>query len=174
MHAEAKCRVRPDIGVGRIAHAAEKFGRAAAMRGAEMLKLGYSVDQVVHDYGDICQAVTALAFERNVQISADEFRTLNGCLDDAIADAVASFCSARQVLINGKAQTLHDRLIEFSDEHCRLVDIATQAFSAIKSGHVGLTGATSTLLMHTFKELSTLPERTLAETLPLAESAAAA
>jgi len=36
------------------------IGRAAALHGAEMLRLGYSVDQVVHDYGDVCQSVTDL------------------------------------------------------------------------------------------------------------------
>src|SRR3984885_3285880 len=71
------------------------IGRAAALHGAELLRLGYSVDQVVHDYGGVCQSVTALAVEQNIPISTDEFRTLNRCLDDAIADAVAAFGSAR-------------------------------------------------------------------------------
>ncbi|MCY7389611.1 MAG: hypothetical protein LH481_16400 [Burkholderiales bacterium] len=101
-----------------------EIGGAAALHGAELLRLGYSIDQVVHDYGDVCQAVTNLAFERKVKITVDEFRTLNRCLDNAIAEAVTAFGSARQILINGQAQTLHDRQKGFSDEHRRLVDIA--------------------------------------------------
>ena len=50
--------------------------------------LGYTADQVVHDYGDLCQAITDLAFERDAPFAVDEFRTLNRCLDNAIADAV--------------------------------------------------------------------------------------
>jgi hypothetical protein len=73
-----------------------EIGRAAALHGAELLRLGYSVDQVVHDYGDLCQSVTALAVEQEVPISIDEFRTLNRCLDNAIADAVTSFGRCRQ------------------------------------------------------------------------------
>src|SRR3984957_3731261 len=103
-----------------------EIGRAAALHGAELLRLGFSVDQVVHDYGDICQSVTALAVEQNIPISTDEFRTLNRCLDNAIADAVASFGRARQVLINDQTATLHQRLNSFSDEQKRLVDIAIQ------------------------------------------------
>lgn len=152
-----------DVAGSEATPAASEIGRAAALHGAELLRLGYSVDQVVHEYGDICQSVTAIAVELHAKISADEFRTLNRCLDDAIADAVASFGSARQISINDQAQTLHDRLSAFSDEHQRLVDIAIQSYSAIKTGNVGLTGATGTLLIHTLSELRSLAERTLPE-----------
>ena len=50
--------------------------QGAALHGAELSRLGYSVDQVVHDYGDVCQAVTELAVEHKAPISNDEFRTL--------------------------------------------------------------------------------------------------
>jgi len=30
------------------------IGRAAALHGAELLRRGFTVDQVVHDYGDVC------------------------------------------------------------------------------------------------------------------------
>ena len=40
------------------------IGRGAAIHGAELLRRGFTVDQVVHDYGDVCQCVTALAVER--------------------------------------------------------------------------------------------------------------
>jgi hypothetical protein len=143
--------------------ASSEISRAAALHGAELLRLGYSVDQVVHEYGDVCQSVTEIAVELHAKIAADEFRTLNRCLDDAIADAVASFGSARQISINDQAETLHDRLSAFSDEHLRLVDIAIQSYSAIKTGNVGLTGATGTLLVHTLSELRSLAERTLPE-----------
>src|ERR1700676_4014327 len=143
-----------------------EFGHAAALRGAELLRLGYSIDLVVHEYGDVCQSVTAIAVEQNANISADEFRTLNRCLDDAIADAVVSFGSVRQIAINDQARTLRDRLGAFSDEHRRLVDIVTQAYSAIKTGNVGLTGATGTLLTHTLSELRSLGERSLSEIHP--------
>src|ERR1700691_4371088 len=64
--------------------APDDIGRAAALHGAELLRLGFSVDQVVHDYGDVCQSVTEMAGEQQAPISTDEFRTLNRCLDNAI------------------------------------------------------------------------------------------
>ena len=59
--------------------------------GHELLLQGFTVSQVVHDYGDVCQAITELAVEMNAPISTDDFRMLNKCLDDAIAGAVTEF-----------------------------------------------------------------------------------
>ena len=49
---------------------------------------GFTVSQVVHDYGDVCQSITDLALQLNAPINVEDFRTLNRCLDDAIASAV--------------------------------------------------------------------------------------
>jgi hypothetical protein len=143
--------------------ASTDIGRAAALHGAELLRRGFSVDQVVHDYGDVCQCVTALAVEEQVAISTDEFRTLNRCLDNAIADAVASFGSARQKALDLEAATLQQRLVAFVDEYRRLNDIARQSLTAIKSGSIGINGATGTLLAVTLEELHSLSDRALPE-----------
>jgi hypothetical protein len=137
------------------------------------MRLGFSVDQVVHDYGDVCQCVTALAVEQDVSISTDEFRTLNRCLDNAIADAVASFGSVRQTSIDLKAETSQQRLLAFAAEHRRLVDIGIQSLNAIRTGNIGISGATGTLLAHTLGELRSLTDRTLPE-IPLASPSAKA
>ena len=75
------------------------MGVSATAHGKELLKLGFTVDQVVHDYGDLCQAITDLAFERDAPFSIDEFRTLNRCLDNAIADAVTEFSFQREATL---------------------------------------------------------------------------
>jgi hypothetical protein len=138
-----------------------EMGRAAALHGAELLRRGFTVDQVVHDYGDVCQSVTALAVEQKEPISADEFRTINRCLDNAIADAVASFGSAHQTSIDRQTETLQQRLAVFADEHRRLMDIAIQSFTAIRTGNIGISGATGTVLAHSLEELRSLTDRTL-------------
>ena len=153
------------------APAPAEVGRTAALHGAELRRQGYSVGQVVHDYGDVCQSVTELASEHRLSITVDEFRTLNQCLDNAIADAVTSYGISRQLLIDNQAQTLHRRLNNFTDEHRRLVDIAIQSFFAIKAGNVGYTGATASLLMHTLGELRSLVERSLPEIHLISEAA---
>ncbi len=137
--------------------------RIAALHGSEMLRAGFSVGQVVHGYGDVCQSVTELAVEQNALISAEEFHTFNRCLDDAIANAVTGFGQAKQTVIDDRAKTLQSRLNEYSEEQRRLVDIAIQAFSVIRTGTIGLTGATGTLLLHTMNELRALADRVLTE-----------
>jgi hypothetical protein len=137
--------------------------RAAAIHGADLLRQGYTVEQVVHDYGDVCQSVTELASEQDTEISTFELGILNRSLDDAIAEAVTSYGSARQVLSNDQAETIQQRLTVFSDEHQRLVGIALHSYAAIKTGNVGLTGSTGALLIHTLEELRSLAARALPE-----------
>lgn len=135
------------------------IGRAAALHGAELLRRGFTVDQVVHDYGDVCQCVTALAVERQTPISTDEFRTLNRCLDNAIADAVASFGEARQLTLERQAESSQQRHADYTADHQRLVAIALQSYRAIKTGNIAIAGATGLLLEHTLTELGALTSR---------------
>src|SRR3990170_1662955 len=50
-----------------------EIGATAAQHGRELLRCGFTVDQVVHNYGDLCQAITDLAFERRVPVAGNEF-----------------------------------------------------------------------------------------------------
>jgi hypothetical protein len=145
------------------APAPTEIGRAAALHGAELLRRGFSIDQVVHDYGDVCQSVTALAEEQNEPISTDEFRTLNRCLDNAIADAVVSFGAAHLTSIERQTENLQQRLVAYTSEHRRLVDIASHSLAALKTGTIGVSGATGILLSHALDELRSLTERVLPE-----------
>ena len=40
-----------------------EIGRSAGLHGHELLHQGFTVGQVVHDYGDVCQAITEMAVE---------------------------------------------------------------------------------------------------------------
>ena len=140
-----------------------EIGRAATLHGTELLRLGYSVDQVVHHYGDVCQAVTEMAVAKEQDITADEFRTLNRCLDEAIADAVTAFADERENAMLLQTTDLHQRLGALAEEQRRLVDLALQTFSAIQTGNVGANGATGSALVKTLTELQDLIDRTLPE-----------
>jgi len=133
----------------------QSIGRAAALHGAELLRLGYTVDQVVRDYGDVCQTVTQMAIEQKATIAIDEFRTLNRCLDDAIADAVVAFGRDRQSSAEHR-EALQNRLESIAEDQRRLIDTALQAFSAVRTGSIGFSGATGMVLMHTLLELRDL------------------
>src|SRR4026208_643878 len=64
------------------------LGASAAKHGGELRTLGFNISQVVHDYGDICQAITEGRVEQHLPITTGESHTLNRCLDTAIAEAV--------------------------------------------------------------------------------------
>src|SRR5579864_4777770 len=119
----------------------------AALHGRELSQQGFTVDQVVHDYGDLCQAITDLAFERSAPIEIDEFRTLNRCLDNGIADAVTEYAFQRSSLMESNGvKALNERLGFLAHELRNLLHTATLAVTAIKAGNVGMTGATGAVL----------------------------
>lgn len=141
-----------------------ELGSGAALHGRELLQHGFSIDQVVHDYGDLCQAITDLAFERNAPIAIDEFRTLNRCLDNGIAEAVTEYAYQRNsAMANTGVQALNERLGFMAHELRNLLHTATLAFTAIKAGGVGAAGSTGAVLERSLIGLRTLVDRSLAD-----------
>jgi hypothetical protein len=65
--------------------------KSAIQHGHDLPLHGFTVSQVVHDYGDICQAISELAVQLNASVSTDDFRMLNRCLDEAIARAATHY-----------------------------------------------------------------------------------
>jgi hypothetical protein len=144
--------------------AAVEGSRTAALHGKELLDEGYSVDQVVHGYGDICQAVTELAKENNAPVTVDEFHTFNRLLDNAIADAVSSYGLHRDKSASDHgAEDLHERLGRLADEQRKLLETALKALDALKVGNIGLMGATGTLLEDSLMKLRDLIDKSLPE-----------
>jgi hypothetical protein len=45
---------------------------SAALYGHDLLRQGFSVDELVHEYGDVCQAVTELAVELDAPVSVSD------------------------------------------------------------------------------------------------------
>jgi hypothetical protein len=150
---------------GGDADALSEIGVTAAAHGKQLLELGYSVDQVVHDYGDLCQSITDLAFERDAPFAVDEFRTLNRCLDNAIADAVTAFVAERDVgMAIQQSSAAVERLGFLVYEIRASVQVANVAFRALETGPLGIGGATGALLKQSLLDLSTLVNRSLPET----------
>ena len=129
--------------------------RTAAVHGKELLDKGYTVEQVVHGYGDICQSVTELATQTAVPISVEEFHTFNRLLDSAIADAVSSYGSHREASVSAEWRS------SLGDEQRRLLATALKAFVALKTGNLGLRGATGTLLEMSLTRLRDLIDKSL-------------
>jgi signal transduction histidine kinase len=142
-----------------------EIGLAARLHGEELLRHGYTVEQVVHAYGDLCQAITELALADSVPIRVDEFRTLNRCLDNAIAGSVTAFQEQREVwMAERQADAFRERWGVFAHELRNFVSTATQAMNAIRTGKVGLSGPTGKILNRCFAGLHNLVDRALADT----------
>jgi signal transduction histidine kinase len=140
------------------------ISESAVLHGRYLLSQGFTVSQVVHDYGDVCQSITDLAIELNAPISTDEFRTLNRCLDDAIAGAVTEFGRGRnQSTLDGELARGTERLGFFAHELRNLMNTAILAFDVLKRGDVGVAGSTGKVLQRNLLGARDLIARSLAE-----------
>jgi signal transduction histidine kinase len=127
---------------------------SAAAHGQSLLKLGFSVDQVVHDYGDLCQAITDLAFERDAPFSVPEFRTLNRCLDNAIASAVSAFSSQRDAAVaRRQGEELNERVGLLVHELRNALATASYATAALELGNLPMSGSTGAVLKRSLEML---------------------
>ena len=140
-----------------------EIGETATRHGRELLQHGYTIDQVVHDYGDLCQAIMDLARERNAPFEIEEYGTLNRCLDNAIADAVTEFSQQHNTaLAENAVQALNEQLAFLAHELRNQIHTALLALTAIQSGTVGATGSTGAVLERSLIALRDLVGRALA------------
>ena len=135
-----------------------EMAQSALRHGGELRRAGFTVAQVVHGYGDICQAVTELAIELDVSIAADEFRTLNRCLDEAIAQAVTEHARLQELALSDRGT---ERLGFFAHELRNVLANATLAFEVLKGGTVAVGGSTGMVLGRNLFALRDLIDRSL-------------
>lgn len=139
--------------------------QAASQHGLDLLRNGFPVEEVVYGYGDLCQAVTDLAVERNATIENHEFRILNHCLDKAIADALISY----SVRPGNSIQGLHEHLGFLAHELRNHLQTATLALAAIRAGAVGAAGATAAVLDRSMTGMCNLVNRSLNDVRAMAQ-----
>jgi signal transduction histidine kinase len=142
------------------AHSQRAIGSTATRHGSDLLALGFTVSQVVHDYGDICQAVTELAIEQNAPITTDEFKTLNGCLDTAIAEAVTEHA---RITAESRSNEESERSGQIAHETRDLLNTAILAYQTLKRGTVAINGSTGAVLGRSLMGLRDLVDSTLSD-----------
>lgn len=141
-----------------------EIGVTAAAHGKALLSLDYTVDQVVHDYGDLCQAVTELADERDAPFSVEEYRTLNRCLDNAIADAVTEFSAHRDIAIELRQTSEGNRRVGYLMHELRnALSSASLAAAAMRSGNLSANGQTAAVLKRSHATMARLINQSLDE-----------
>ena len=145
----------------------KEIGRTASQHGHDLLLQGLSISQVVHDYGDVCQTVTELAVETEAPISTEDFRTLNRCLDDAIAGAVTTYgreSQERASMEHKEATARSNERVSFLVHELRnLVNTGIVAFEVLKTGNVGVSGSTGAVLQRSLLGLRDLIAQSLDE-----------
>jgi hypothetical protein len=128
------------------------IAKTAALHGRDLVRLGFSVDEVVHDYGDVCQAITELAVELSAPISSAEFHTLNRCLDNAIAAAVTAWTEDRKSKLSATAPIATSR----DEKLRRLVSGSLAIFEMLREGKIGTGGTSATILGTHLEEMRDL------------------
>ncbi len=125
------------------------IAKTAALHGLDLSGIGFSIEDVVHDYGDVCQAVTELAVELDSPISVADFHTLNRCLDNAIASAASAWSVDRRAgLSTTAAQQRDDRLRD-------LVSGALVVFDQLRAGTIAAGGSAGDVLGRNLVEMQT-------------------
>ncbi|MEP7069093.1 MAG: hypothetical protein ABI789_07635, partial [Usitatibacter sp.] len=136
--------------------ALSEMGETATLRGRELFRDGFTIDQVVHDYGDLCQAITELAFELNAGISIEEFHTLNRCLDNAIADAVREYAYGQGVLAAEVERIALVNQGAFIHELRNYMSSINHAFSLINKNVVPANGAVASVVIRSLSGMQAL------------------
>lgn len=137
------------------------IAETALQHGRELLDRGFTVSQVVHDYGDVCQAITELAIETDAAFSAADFGKLNWCLDEAIAGAVTEY--GRKPDPPAVAAMGAERLGFFAHELRNLISVAIVSFDVLRAGSVGIGGSTGSVLHRSLLGMRALIAQSLAE-----------
>ena len=139
---------------------ASAIGESAARHGRELRALGFNISQVVHDYGDICQAITEVALEQQLPITTEEFHTLNRCLDTAIAEAVTEH--SRVTAETSRTEEI-ERTGQLAHELRDVLHSAMLAFNTLKVGTVAINGSTGAILGRSLMTLRDLVDNTLSD-----------
>lgn len=126
---------------------------ATTLHGGEARRLGYSVSQVVHGYGVICQAITEAADAEGSPITAAEFGTLNLSLDVAIAEALTGYeTSSNEASASGAERAKVDLVHQLRNA----LTCAVVAHTMIAKGLVGVGGSTNSMLARNLQRMTVL------------------
>jgi signal transduction histidine kinase len=145
--------VRPD----------SEVSEAARLHGRDLLEQGFTLEQVVRDYGDLCQVVTNLAYETGSPIGVAEFRTFNRCLDNAIAGSVTEYARHSTESSRGISDAPKSGIGPLAHELRNYLNTAMLVVAAIKTGNVAISGATGGVLDRSLLGMRNLIDHALAE-----------
>jgi K+-sensing histidine kinase KdpD len=164
-------RLELEQGIPRFLHELEQAlchqsgaATAAVQHGEDLFRGGFTIAQVVYDYGDVCQTITELAIECSAPITTEEFRALNNCLDSAIASAVTAYAHQHDLDVAAEvASHANQHLGLIAHDLRSMLTGATLAFQILRDGSVGIQGSTGDVLGRSLIGLSDRIDRLLTE-----------
>lgn len=139
-------------------------GDTAAGHGKELPGCDFSIDQVVHDYGDLCRSIVELAAQQAAPITADELVILNARLDNVGAGEATESAPRRETTRADEGGSgRSERLAALAHELRNLLNTTIVATAAIKAGSVGFNGATAAALDRSLAGIREVIDRVLTE-----------
>jgi signal transduction histidine kinase len=141
--------------------AEDAIGSAAARHAAgALLEKGWSVSQVVHDYGAVRQAITELATAKGAGIGLEELGALSRCLDSAMAETVAEYARLKDEATSHREV---ERLGQVGHDLRNQLQTALLSFRALKKGTVDIGGSAGDALGRSLDRLRDLIDTRLSE-----------
>ena len=132
----------------------------ATKHGGHLFGLGFTIGELVHAYGAVCQALMELGGQRGAAFTPHDYELLNRILDVAIAAAVSEHERRGNEEIVRRDIT---NVAALAHELRNAVAAATEAFRIIREGSVGVGGHTADVLQRSLIRIAALTDRTVAE-----------
>jgi signal transduction histidine kinase len=126
---------------------------AAARHARALLESGWAISQVVHDYGDLREAIAELAAEQGRASVAEEPRALSRGVDQAIADGVAEYARLKDEATSHREV---ERLGRVTHELRNQLQTALLSLRALRSGKADIGGSAGDALGRSLARLREL------------------
>jgi signal transduction histidine kinase len=137
-----------------------EIGATAMRHGANLMRAGKPATEAVQAYGDVCQAVTQLATEQSIEISAADFGVFNSCLDHAIGNAVGEHA---RITEESRAADEVQRLGHAAHELRDHLQTARLAFETLRRSLRLADDVSGMMLGRSLMNLTAVVDRTLAD-----------
>lgn len=137
-----------------------EIGASAMLHGAELLRSGITIRQVVQGYAHIGQAVAELTAELGVPSAVRDLDTMRLCLDVAVAEAVSEYTRQREENLVGQSV---EQLGFLAHEMRNALNTATLAHDALQVGGIAPNSITAGILGRSLVKMRDLVNRSLAD-----------
>ena len=135
-------------------------GSAAARHGRALLEKGWPISQIVHDYGDLRQAIAEHAVAKGAAVGSEELVALSRCLDAAIAEGVAEYARVKDEATSHREV---ERLGQLGHDLRNQLQTALLSFRSLRKGTVDVGGSAGDALGRSLERVRDLIDARLSE-----------